>query len=963
MPVPLEERLRAALAPDYELVRRLGRGGMAWVFLARETSLKRMVAIKVLDPDLSSPVFRTRFEREAETAAQLQHPNIVPIFRVGEADGLAWYAMGLVEGESLAERLRREQRLGIDEALRIGREVAAALAAAHRRGIVHRDVKPQNIMLEAESGRTLVTDFGIARVVTGGGEPVEDDRLTGLGMVMGTPHYMSPEQAAGDRDLTPASDVYALGIVLYEMLTGAYPYQVDSEMHAIRAHLTQAPQPVTERVSGLPPAVPPLLDRLLDKNPELRPASTEVAVALGGEGGGTPSGARPAVRRRPRNSRMLFGAAGLLLALVVAGSFLWKRGSTGPPPGVDPRKSLLIGYFENTSQTPELAWLRLGGVDLLAQALRRWQDLQVVEVERLLDLARRAGVEGEDRLSLDDALSMARSAGVWTATVGSIVPVRGVLRVSVSVYDVASGRLLTTATAQAADSNLTAAFDTLGRDILNLADVPPGALVDVEPPTRSLEAYHAYIDGITARSHWDLDSAATYFRRAISLDPGFALAYYELSQAVFIQELLSPDPSFVALSDSALRYAQGRPPRERQLIEANNALVHADFPRARALYAQLIARDSTLADAWVGQGVASLLDLTLRKDRRGRDSLPADLTLARRSYERALELDASDHRVYGNLASVLSLAGREDEAELPGYRSPPPGAINTVNNRLPERMYAVLLIGGDSLITVPADSLYRRYSHATVDSLRREARRQAREVADQWIRVAPDEGQALVLRAELNRLDKNYDAALRDLARADSLGATTVVPFSMQRLRLMLMARRTDAALAYADTLERSGVGERLARAAPITLGPLINTRLIHGRVEKARQLMTPYFSQAQSLTADSQVTRFLRLAQEWFPVRFRANMDLATPEDIRGLSRALAREAPDTSGLAAQIDRSLAAVIMLASATIGDTATTARWAPRSRSRLRAPLLAFASAQAGDRDGAARYLAEASTDS
>ncbi|MEO8295536.1 MAG: serine/threonine-protein kinase, partial [Gemmatimonadota bacterium] len=603
----LFDRLSSALAQDYELIRPLGQGGMATVFLAREKSLKRLVAIKVLSPELASPAFRARFAREAETAAQLQHPNIVPVFRVGESAGFAFFAMGYVEGESLADKLARDGRLDPGEASRIASQVAAALAAAHRRGIIHRDVKPQNIMLEAESGRALVTDFGIAGVAASAdtGATEDPDRLTGLGMVMGTPRYMSPEQAAGDRDLTPAADMYSLGIVIYEMLTGSYPYR-DQDSRGARAmmvHLTQSPVPLRERRPDITETVANAVDGLLEKHPDRRPGPAAVRAALG-EHFQAPTQVSPAAARtRWSNRKWMVIAALAVLLLVVAAAF-WNR-RHGPPRGVDPRKSLLIGFFDNRTSEPRLQWLRIGGVDLLSQALRRWQDLQVVEVERLLDLARRAGIDGDAPLSKNGALAMARAAGVWTATVGSIVPADSMLRVSINVYDVSSGKQLTSATAQVTTENLSAAFDTLATRVLNLADVPRGALIDVEPPTTSLEAYHAYIDGIAARSRWEIDSASAAFRRAIHFDSTFALAYYELSQSVFVHELLSPDPTYVALSDSALRYAQSRPPKERMLIEAYNAMVHSDLPRAQQLYRDLLDRDSMLADAWTGLGVAS----------------------------------------------------------------------------------------------------------------------------------------------------------------------------------------------------------------------------------------------------------------------------------------------------------------------------------------------------------------------
>jgi eukaryotic-like serine/threonine-protein kinase len=948
-------RVASALAADYELIRPLGQGGMATVFLAREKALKRLVAIKVLAPDLAGPAFRARFAREAETAAQLQHPNIVPIFRVGEAAGMSYYAMGYVEGESLADRLGRERSLPLEETIRIGGEVAAALGAAHRRGIIHRDVKPQNIMLEVESGRALVTDFGIARIAasTAGGAEDDSERLTGLGMVMGTPRYMSPEQAAGERDLTPAADMYSLGIVLYEMLTGGYPYKESQGPRAMVAHLTQSSTPVRELNPAIPEAIADAVDALLAKRPDSRPGPAALRAALGEKF--EPVTIRIPVSR-PRAQKPYRMAAILGLAAVAAiGAALWGS-RQGVPRGIDPRQSLLIGFFENASNDPKLEWLRLGGVDLLSQSLQRWQDLQVVEVERLLDLAQRTGVQEDTRLSRDGVLGMAREAGVWTATIGSIVPVEGQLRVSLTVYDVASGDQLTRATAQAGEANIAAAFDSLATQILNLADVPRGALIDVEPPTRSLEAYRAYIEGIEARSRWEIDSAAAAFRRAIELDSMFALAYYELSQAVFITEVLSPNPTFIGLSDSALRFAQNRPPRERLLIEAYNAMIHSDFPRSQALYRTLLAQDSTLADAWAGLGAAAQLDMTLRKDERGREYLPTDLTLAKRAYERALGLDASDHRFYVSLATLLAIAGLDQSRAIPGYRNPPEGPVHQVNDRFPARLYAVLLLG-DSLITVPSESLTIRFSQGEVDSLRRIARSRAREIIRQWTRVAPEEGQAYALIAALDKLDKDYDGALAALTTAERLQTTTVAPFPVQRIDLLLAARRLESAVRLADSVDTGG--PRQENIALVSM-PVLNARYVAGKINRAGELMAEYFTAAASIIRDSQVTRFLNMMQVVAPVRIKASVDQASAADIRNGIAQLEIAGTPSSGTAKEVWESAIAGVAFAAATRGDTATVRRMFERGRRRV--AIEAFAAAIAGDRAGAERLYRESLRD-
>ena len=217
----LRTRLAAALGDVYSIEGEIGRGGMGVVYRARDEKLKRLVAIKVLPPELAyRPDIRARFIREAETAAGISHPHVVPIHSVGEADDLVYFVMGLVEGESLAVRLKRRGRLSIDESRRIFKETADALYAAHQQGVIHRDVKPDNILLEGTRGRVMVTDFGIAKALSASGST-----LTEAGIAIGTPAFMSPEQAAGEREIDGRSDLYSLGVVAYQMLAGELPFQ------------------------------------------------------------------------------------------------------------------------------------------------------------------------------------------------------------------------------------------------------------------------------------------------------------------------------------------------------------------------------------------------------------------------------------------------------------------------------------------------------------------------------------------------------------------------------------------------------------------------------------------------------------------------------------------------------------------------------------------------------------------
>jgi serine/threonine-protein kinase len=266
-------RVAHAVEPAYDIERELGRGGSGIVYRAMDRRLKRSVALKILPPDLAfrSDV-RERFLREAETAASLNHPNIVPIFSVDEREGLAWFAMALVEGESIGERVRRTGAASYSEVRRMLREVGDALAYAHARGVVHRDIKPDNILLDAQTGRALVTDFGIARAMT------DESRLTATGTAIGTPAYMSPEQCAGDRQLDGRSDLYSLGAVAYYMITGQPVFDGPSTPVIMMKHVTERPVSITRYRHDVPPDLDAIVMKLLEKDPSHRFADGESLV-------------------------------------------------------------------------------------------------------------------------------------------------------------------------------------------------------------------------------------------------------------------------------------------------------------------------------------------------------------------------------------------------------------------------------------------------------------------------------------------------------------------------------------------------------------------------------------------------------------------------------------------------------------------------------------------------------------
>jgi serine/threonine-protein kinase len=329
-----QTRLQLALSDRYRIEREIGAGGMATVFLAQDLRHDRRVALKLLRPELSAVIGAERFLAEIKLTANLQHPHILPLFDSGEADAFLFYVMPFVEGESLRARLSREKQLPVAEAVRIAVEVASALDYAHRHGVVHRDIKPENILLH--DGQALVADFGIALAASKAG----GNRMTETGMSLGTPHYMSPEQAMGEREITARSDVYALGVVLYEMLTGDPPFTGSTAQAIVARVLTEPPRPILPQRHTIPPEVEGAILIALEKLPADRFASAaEFADALKGRGTGptrlsaSAAAAAPAASRRTGFDPVKLGLAAALALALLAGGWGWLR--PAPAPSVD----------------------------------------------------------------------------------------------------------------------------------------------------------------------------------------------------------------------------------------------------------------------------------------------------------------------------------------------------------------------------------------------------------------------------------------------------------------------------------------------------------------------------------------------------------------------------------------------------------------------------------------------------
>ncbi len=420
--------LNAALPSHYIIDRELGRGGMALVYLARDTRHERFVALKTLRPEIAIALGRERFLREIKLAARLQHPNILPVYDSGDAGGTLFYVMPYVEGESLRDRLEREPQLPVDDALHIAKEVAEALAYAHSHDVVHRDIKPENIMLSG--GHAIVTDFGIARAVSAAG----GDKLTQTGLAIGTPAYMPPEQASGSEQVDRRSDIYSLACVLYETLAGQPPFTGPTAQAIMARHSLDAVPRLKIVRDAIPDELETVIERALEKVPADRyQTSGEFAKALTVASTGQVS--RVTAARRPTRSRAgrsLTVGIGLGMLAVIVGAWLLfgprKRNGAAGSSGLTQNRVAVL-YFDDLSRDSSLRYLADGLTESLIDQLG---------AIRALDVVSRNGVapfRGRDA----PRDSVARALGAGTLVEGEVEPVGTRARVTVRLVDGASG--------------------------------------------------------------------------------------------------------------------------------------------------------------------------------------------------------------------------------------------------------------------------------------------------------------------------------------------------------------------------------------------------------------------------------------------------------------------------------------------------------------------------------------------
>ena len=686
--------LQRTLGDTYTIDRELGGGGMSRVFIAREDALGRTVVIKVLLPILAAGVRAERFEREVRLVATLQHPNIVPLFTAGEASGLPYFVMPYVPGESLRARLTRERRLPLHDALSVLRDVARALAFAHEQGVVHRDIKPENVLLAGDAA--VVTDFGIAKALINAGDPAPNGErsaselrtISTIGAALGTPAYMAPEQAVGDTRIDHRADIYAWGVLAYELLAGQHPFaDCATPQELVASHLSQKPAPLSDRAAELSPMLASLVMRSLEKDPARRPQSArEILDALAIVA--TPPERNIATRWRARGSIWRSIAAGVGLLAVAVTAVVWnlRRGDALQGRAPAGALSLAVLPFEAVGGDTANAYFAEGIADEIATALSKAGGLRVASPTSVASFRSSHDVDVRD---------VGRRLGVASVLEGRVRRSGDRMRLTVQLTSVADGLILWSDLYERQVKDVFQVQDQIARSIADALRVrlPRTAGEQLgrplsSPGTTNPDAYDLYLRGsyLRERRSGGVSKAIEYFRRAIAEDSAYARAYAGLAYALALSPIFDAAPTREA-HRQAMDAAKHALALDSTLAEAYTALgvVHwqamrwaeagdayrraiaadPDYAPGQYHYADYLLRIGQVADAEVparraraddplSATASTLLAYTLSLLGRYDESL----TESRRAYE----LDSSLHTVHARLALAVLTDGRPAEA-------------------------------------------------------------------------------------------------------------------------------------------------------------------------------------------------------------------------------------------------------------------------------------------------------------
>jgi tetratricopeptide (TPR) repeat protein len=832
-----QSRVQEAFRGLYALERELGRGGSSVVFLASDLKHPRKVALKVLRPDVTPTIAPERFRQEIEIEASMAHPNILPLHDSGEVGGLLFYVTPALEGQSLADTLAARGPLPVGLAVRIASEVAGALAYAHRRGVVHRDIKPGNILLSDD--HALVADFGIARILGDGGLST-----TSASTVLGTLLYVSPEQVGTGDAIDGRTDIYALGCVLFEMLTGTPLFQARTPEAVLARHLHGDVSESLRRETRIPPAVAEVIERCVARKAKDRfPNPEAFAAAL--------AGATRPDRAPPQRSWAPLVAAVVAVAALLAG-WAWTLRSD-PALALDARRSYLVQAHRVSSMSPQEEELAVEAAGVLTRFLSGWREITAVPEVSQASVGFSVGLAGSVRTSLAESFRMAEAYPVGTLITVTVDITNDSATMEAVRFDVATRDQLGDALrSTGATADLQGLVIPIALEVLELAGAPPTLILQRESSV--IAALQDLRTGQRLLEQWDLPGARARFREALAADSTLGRAHYYLALTDYwevARDWTTADrlePRIVTEAVAAARHSGRMTYRDSIHADAFASLAVGQFEAARSRYESLVRSDSTDSYAWLLLGGTEHTDPVTLEAPAGGVTPRGNPNRAARAFQEAVRLAPDFALGFGYLFDQYrSLATDPEECEYRAFR--PPGApdLPMADTDPSDRVYRCF-VALDSLGWLSSDDL-RSVDLATAGRGAEGHRLQALALLERWRQFSPASSRALE-ELTLWRIEERRRLPPLRWSDADSLGAAALSLWSealalrtdttagdLNRLaNLHLAAGRTSEAVVVA---RRALALARSSGLGPADLSPSIaNPFLAAGRVSEALPLV-----------------------------------------------------------------------------------------------------------------------------